>query len=134
MADRRRIALVVDDEPDVRSMVAALLEQDGWDTLEARNGDEALALAAACYPDVIVMDVMMPGKNGFEVYKELRADHRTAHVPVVMLTAINEHELGMHHSAGSMARTLGVDEPCAFIDKPIDAAKLRSALEFIPGG
>ncbi len=129
MEASNRTALVVDDDADVRSMVAALLEQDGWQTIEAGTGEEGLQLAAASLPDLMIMDVMLPGMSGFEAYKALRGDYRTSHIPVIILTAVNEHELGANHDADSVGRMLCTDGPQAFIDKPVDSEQLRSAIE-----
>ena len=95
MSTHPKTILIVDDDPDLRTALAGLLREAGWEVMEGKNGDEAVSLAAFHHPDVILMDVMMPVKDGFAAYKELREDHRTAHIPVVMLTAVNEHELGM---------------------------------------
>ncbi|MGH7539886.1 MAG: response regulator [Gemmatimonadota bacterium] len=79
--------LVVDDEPDVLLLCRLNLQQHGHDVVEASDGRAALRLAREERPDVIVLDLMMPGMTGFEVLEELRSDDRTAQVPVLVLTA-----------------------------------------------
>jgi DNA-binding response OmpR family regulator len=86
-AVRRRRILAVDDEPNIRRLVAETLGRAGYDVATAADGEQALAEVRRRAPDVIVLDVMMPGPDGFQVLRVLKDDPRTADVPVVMLTA-----------------------------------------------
>lgn len=79
--------LICDNEEILRSLVRASLEGSGYALVEARDGDEALELARRTRPDVILLDMMMPGRSGLDVLKELRTDPELRGVPVVMLTA-----------------------------------------------
>ena len=79
--------LVVDDEPDIRSLVVLHLERDGFRCRTATTGPEALREAAARPPALVVLDLMLPGLDGLEVCRRLRADAATAGVPIIMLTA-----------------------------------------------
>ena len=87
MSDHRRQILVVEDEADIRRLVRYNLEQEGYTVLEAADGEEALALARKQRPHLVVLDLMLPGMNGLEVCRVLRAEERTAELPVLMLTA-----------------------------------------------
>jgi two-component system alkaline phosphatase synthesis response regulator PhoP len=87
MSDHRRQILVVEDEADIRRLVRYNLEQEGYTALEAADGEEALALARKQRPHLVVLDLMLPGMNGLEVCRVLRAEERTAKLPVLMLTA-----------------------------------------------
>jgi Response regulators consisting of a CheY-like receiver domain and a winged-helix DNA-binding domain len=78
--------LVCDDEAVLRSLVRASLD-DAYSIVEARDGDEALELAQSRRPDLIVIDMMMPGRTGLEVVAALRADDELADTPVIMLTS-----------------------------------------------
>ena len=82
----RRI-FFADDDPGMRTIVLMNLEAEGFDVSLAADGDEALAEIGRLLPDLIVLDVMMPGRDGFEVLRALKADDRTKGIPVVMLTA-----------------------------------------------
>jgi DNA-binding response OmpR family regulator len=111
----RETALVVDDESDVVDLVRFNLRKAGFDTLEAGSGGEALALARAHHPDLIVLDVMLPEKSGFEVCKELREDPETRHIPVLMLTAkaqVDDRVAGLE---------LGADD---YLTKPFSTREL----------
>jgi two-component system response regulator RpaA len=82
-----RTVLVADDDPDIRAMVALNLELSGYEVTVAENGGVAVDLAKAHLPDVVVLDVMMPVRDGYSVLRELKSDDRTADIPVVLLTA-----------------------------------------------
>jgi DNA-binding response OmpR family regulator len=86
MQQRRRI-LVVDDEPTIREVVSEYLEVEGFEVMRAATGLEALNLAAARPPDLVVLDVMLPGIDGIEVCRRLRA---ASAVPILMLTALTQ--------------------------------------------
>lgn len=126
-------ALIIEDDDDVRAIMCALLESKGWDTAEGTDGDDALARAIREAPDIIILDVMMPIKNGLEALKELRTDPRTGHVPIIMLTAINDFELGLRRDAFSVAQELGVAPPEAFLEKPVNKDHLLSTITDITG-
>jgi DNA-binding response OmpR family regulator len=79
--------LVIDDEAPIRLLCRVNLEAEGMTVLEASDGDTGLETARAERPDVILLDVMMPGRNGWEVAEELLADERTNRIPIVFLTA-----------------------------------------------
>jgi DNA-binding response OmpR family regulator len=79
--------LVIDDEAPIRLLCRVNLEAEGMKVLEASDGDTGLETARSERPDVILLDVMMPGRNGWEVAEELLADDRTSGIPIIFLTA-----------------------------------------------
>jgi two-component system cell cycle response regulator DivK len=90
VSDARRTAariLVVEDDPDNRRIVVKVLAVDGYTTLEAADGESAVALARREHPDAILMDLAMPGVDGWEAARRLKADPATADIPIVALTA-----------------------------------------------
>jgi DNA-binding response OmpR family regulator len=86
--DGRPVALVVDDEPEIRQLVQRTLEAKGYAVETAADGEQALAKADALVPDVILLDAMLPRVHGFEACRRLKASSRTRLIPVVMMTAI----------------------------------------------
>lgn len=84
--------LIAEDSSTVRRLVTARLRADGYDVLEAADGEDAVELARSGQPDLIVLDKVMPKLDGFEVLRILRDDPRTATVPVVMLTERTSEE------------------------------------------
>jgi DNA-binding response OmpR family regulator len=81
------IVLVADDEEDIRMLVTFRLKRAGYDVLEASDGEQALRLATERFPDVAVLDVMMPKLSGFDVLGQLRSNEATSELPVILLTA-----------------------------------------------
>lgn len=129
-----RKALIVDDEADIRLVLGEFLREEGWSVLEAEDGDDALWQAVSNHPDVIILDVMMREReDGFGVYRELRGDRRTEHIPVIFLTAFNELELGIPHTGSTVAERFGVPEPEGFLNKPFDMEEVRAALAAVFG-
>ena len=86
MTDPPRV-LVVDDDRDIRDLVTFKLEQAGYEVRQAEDGLQALEAVREWSPDLVVLDVMMPGLSGVDVTRELRADPATAATPVILLTA-----------------------------------------------
>lgn len=126
-----KTALIIDDEGDVRTVVAGILEQEGWQTLEAANGLEGVHMAVQTIPDLIVLDIIMPVKDGFETFFEVRSEPKTAFIPIIILTGVNEFELGAAHTAESIGAQFNVPPPEAFIEKPINPALLQAAVRHI---
>jgi CheY-like chemotaxis protein len=114
--------LIVDDTPAGRETLRALLALPDYRLELAASGPEALAQAALSMPDLILLDVMMPGMDGFEVCRRLRADPQLAEVPVIMVTALDDRESRL---AGIEA---GADD---FVSKPFDRAELRARVRTI---
>ncbi len=82
--------LVVDDEADIRELVRLNLTREGYEVLDSETGEQALSLSRSKSPDLIVLDLMLPGIDGLEVCKKLKADPKTAQIPIVILTAKGE--------------------------------------------
>jgi diguanylate cyclase (GGDEF)-like protein len=87
-----RTLLVVDDEQSLRGALEFMFTREGYKVLTAANGEEALEMARVHLPDVIILDVMMPGMDGYEVTRRLRAHYRTRHIPILLVTAKGEED------------------------------------------
>jgi two-component system alkaline phosphatase synthesis response regulator PhoP len=115
----QRKVLVIDDEPDLVEMIRMALERM-FEVITAYNGQEGIAKARADRPDVIVLDVMMPEKDGFTACRELKEDPATASIPVIILTGVAEHfGRTKFHRLGGME--IEADD---FIPKPVDPNEL----------
>lgn len=112
--------LVCDNEDVLRDLVRASLGGNGYDLVEARDGDEALALARDTKPDLVLLDVMMPGRSGLDVLAELRADPELAGTRVVMLTARTQA------ADREAAAAAGADR---FLTKPFSPLELAALVE-----
>jgi DNA-binding response OmpR family regulator/DNA-binding CsgD family transcriptional regulator len=86
------VVLLVDDVPDNLSVLHDTLEESGYTVLIATSGETALQRAAQALPDVVLLDAMMPGMDGFEVARQLKANHRLAHIPIIFMTGLTETE------------------------------------------
>ncbi|HEX2572449.1 MAG TPA: response regulator [Polyangia bacterium] len=119
MATRKPLLLIADDDPEILAMLSLRLGKKGYEVVEAADGVQTLRVAREKMPDVVILDVMMPRKNGWEVARELRADPQLHDVGIVMLTAIGE-------KINEMTSPLyGADE---YVDKPFDFADLESRI------
>jgi CheY-like chemotaxis protein len=103
-----------------------------FNIVKASDGESALKNAKARRPDLIILDVMMPNKSGFQVFDELKQDEMTASVPVIMLTGVSG-ETGLKFSGQDMGEYFG-KEPFAFIEKPVDPARVQKAVASALGG
>ncbi|MBT3368827.1 MAG: response regulator, partial [Nitrospina sp.] len=83
---------IVDDDLVNRKLLAAILKKEGYGLLEAKDGEEAVELAFREMPDLILLDIMMPKKDGYEVCAELKGDNRMANVPIIFLSAKTQAE------------------------------------------
>jgi DNA-binding response OmpR family regulator len=107
--------LIVDDQADICQMLTQVLEPDGYETETAISGKRALAAVREHVPDLILLDVSMPGMDGYEVASLLKADPKTASIPIIMVSAL----------AGRGARVIGLDSGAEdFLTKPVDSAEL----------
>lgn len=88
MVDRKRLILVVEDDPDLGDAMVTFLKEEGLDAKLARDGDQAMRMVDDFAPAVMVLDLMMPRRDGFSVLRELRADGRISSLPVIVVTAI----------------------------------------------
>jgi two-component system, OmpR family, phosphate regulon response regulator PhoB len=114
------LVLIADDEEDILQLVRRVLERAGFEVMIARNGMQALELAQTRPPAVAVLDVTMPGLDGLEVVRQLRADAATAAVKVLILTARAQQ------ADIDRATAAGADD---YLAKPFNAAELRERVE-----
>jgi cyclic di-GMP phosphodiesterase len=113
------MVLIVDDEYIGRETLQSVLEGEGYDLEMAENGLQAIEKAKELLPDVILLDVMMPGMTGFEVCRHIRNDPQIAEIPIIILTALDDRESLLN------ALKAGADD---FISKPFDRYELRARL------
>jgi putative two-component system response regulator len=113
------LVLIVDDEYVGRETLQSVLEGEGYELEMAENGLQAIEKAKQLLPDVILLDVMMPGMTGFEVCQRIRSDPQIAEIPIIILTALDDRESLLN------ALKAGADD---FISKPFDRYELRARL------
>ena len=108
--------LVADDQPSARELLRTILSNAGYEVIEAADGNEAVKRATESVPDLILLDIQMPGRDGFNVCKALRTDQRFSNVPIIAMTA------GLMQGERDRAMSAGFSE---FLAKPISVAVLR---------
>jgi len=121
--------LIVDDDPDIVESVTTVLESKNHEVIQAYGGKEGLEKAKKEAPDAIILDVMMPDKDGYEVCKELKSDPEYQNIPILLLTAVVSqipntsytHRMGMETEADD------------YVDKPVEANELLRLVERLLG-
>lgn len=121
--------LIVDDERHNRQLLEVMLANEGFQLQSAAGGEEALAMVAAQIPDLILLDVMMPGIDGYQVATRIKGDPATEHVRIIMLTALDDRNSRMH------GLSTGAE---GYLAKPVNRAELtagvRALLRMTPHG
>jgi two-component system alkaline phosphatase synthesis response regulator PhoP len=120
--------LVIDDDPDVHTVVKKILEPKSYEVISAYDGFEGLSKVVNERPDLIILDVIMPGKHGFDVCHELKTDekyHFFSNIPVLMLTVYPEDREKMHLSMREGMMMEAED----YLQKPVDAQELVNRVE-----
>jgi two-component system alkaline phosphatase synthesis response regulator PhoP len=120
--------LIIDDDPDVHAVVRKILEAKSYKVISAYDGFEGLRKVVDERPDLIILDVIMPGKHGFEVCHELKTDekyHFFSNIPVLMLTVYPEDREKMHLSMREGMMMEAED----YLQKPVDARELVNRVE-----
>ncbi len=111
--------LLIEDEPNIIEAISFILTRDGWTVHTHSDGETANDRITAMPPDIIILDVMLPGKSGYDILRDLRADPRTIHLPVLMLTARGQTR------DRELAEKLGVTR---FMTKPFSNAEVLENL------
>jgi DNA-binding response OmpR family regulator len=124
MADLKYV-LIVDDDPDLVQAVGMNLHSKGLEVGQAYDGVEALDSIKARRPDLVILDVMMPRKNGYEVCNELKNDARYKNIPILMLTAVGSAVSNTTYTHQEGMNLLADD----YIAKPVDLNKLASMVQ-----
>ena len=144
--------LVVDDDENTRRFLSVALEENGFEAITAEDGDDGFKKVEESIPDLILLDVMMPKKTGFSLFKQLRRKDEFKHIPVIMLTGVagilEEEDTAAEgdtfespfdslrdslRTAITKMREEGVVKPERFIDKPIDPEELIEAVTELIG-
>jgi len=119
MADQKRI-LIVDDEQDIRTYLSTLLEDQGFKTVQAKDGEEAMQELLKEMPDVITLDVSMPEKSGVKFFREIKTDERWKSIPVIIVTGVSDD---FKNFISSRHR---IPAPEGFVSKPISPEEILS--------
>lgn len=117
MANENKTVLVIDDEPDTQIYISSLLEDNGFKTVIAKDGDDALKKVNEAMPDLITLDITMPEKSGVRFYRDIKENEALKHIPIIMIT-------GMAKDFEKFISTRKqVPPPEGYLSKPIDQEK-----------
>lgn len=117
--------LLIEDEPNIIEAISFILSRDGWDVDTHANGIDAVDKVIARAPDLVILDVMLPGRSGFDILRDLRAHDITAALPVLMLTARGQTK------DRETAKALGVSR---FMTKPFSNAEVLESVRYLANG
>lgn len=120
--------LIVDDELDMRIFLSTLLETSGYRPITCQNGRDGINKARSTKPDLILLDVMMPGDGGVKMYRALKTDPELASIPVIMITAVGHNSFTHYLNMLNAGLPRPVALPVNYLEKPVDPNALLAAL------
>jgi two-component system, OmpR family, phosphate regulon response regulator PhoB len=129
MEKEKRKILVVDDELDMRVYISTVLETSGYRAIVTKNGREGVEKAMKTEPDLIVLDVMMPGEGGVLMYRTLKTDPKLKKIPVVMLSAVKKEIFFHYLKMLNVKMENNISEPEAYLEKPPDHEDLLKVIK-----
>ncbi len=116
--------LIVDDEPDMRIFISNLLDSDGFSPVTAENKTEGFKKAIEENPKVIILDMMLPGESGIQMYRDLKREKKLKNVPVIMLSTIDRETFFKVHIIRGSHPGKKMMEPDTYLKKPLEAEDL----------
>jgi len=132
MVNSKKI-LVVDDDSDVVLFITTVLKDNGYQTIEAKDGLEGLEMAKAHQPDLILLDLMMPQKSGISLLNDLKEDSNFSTIPVIMVTGVSgETGVDLEAFFETRIKSQGTNssiKPDGYLEKPIDINKLLTLIK-----
>jgi CheY-like chemotaxis protein len=120
----KKLILVIDDEPDVVTYLRTFFENNGYATVTATDGNEALARVKEKKPDLITLDISMPGKSGIKFYREVKGDPNLGDIPVLVITGVTGFGGSSEDFKKFLSSRKQVPPPEGFFGKPLDMDKL----------
>jgi DNA-binding response OmpR family regulator len=120
----RKKILIVDDELDIRIFLCNLLGNCGYEPIDAGDIDEGMQKAEREKPELIILDVTMPKETGIQMYRALKAHEDLKHVPVIMVSTIDQKTFSYYKKFQGMPRYKGFPDPGAYLEKPLEAEEL----------
>jgi CheY-like chemotaxis protein len=127
----QKTAVVIDDEVDLTAYMSAILEENGFSVHVANEATTGEALIREKMPDIVLLDLMMPGRTGIQLFSRIRRDPSTKKIPLVMVTGIKE-KLGIDW--GEIVDQMKVRRPDGFVEKPIEPDRLMSVVRGVLSG
>ncbi len=127
----QRSAVVIDDEDDIVAFLTSILEENDFVVRSANEASSGEDLIRESRPDVVLMDLMMPGRSGIQLFARLRADAALKDLPIIMVSGIKEQ---MNIDWAEISKQMKARKPDAFVEKPIDPEGLVQVIESVLSG
>ena len=121
---KKKTVLIVEDELDMRIFISTLLETSGYQPVMTKNGNEGMRKAKGVCPDLIILDVMMPGEGAVQMYRQLKTHETLCNIPVIMLSAVAEKTFSHYLNMVNARLKDPIPDPDAYIEKPPEAEDL----------
>ena len=121
---KKKTVLIVEDELDMRIFISTLLETSGYQPVMTRDGNEGMRKAKDVIPDLIILDVMMPGEGGVQMYRQLKTHETLCNIPVIMLSAVAKKTFSHYLNMVNARLKDPIPDPDAYIEKPPEAEDL----------
>ncbi|HIC91099.1 MAG TPA: response regulator [Syntrophaceae bacterium] len=125
---KKKKVLAVDDELDMRIYLSTLLENNGYESIVAREGKEGIQMVREKKPHLVILDILMPEESGVKMYRELKTDHNLKDIPVLILSAISKKTFTHSQKVLDEFKGKSVPEPEAYIEKPPDSDELLETI------
>ena len=129
----RKTVLIVEDELDMRIFVSTLLETSGYWPIMTKDGREGFLKAKEIIPDLIILDVMMPGEGGIKMYRQLKTDSLLMNIPVIMLSGVGKKTFEHYLKMLNTRLEDSIPDPSAYLEKPPEAEDLIKMTERLIG-
>ena len=129
----KKTVLIVEDELDMRIFISTLLETSGYRPIMTRDGREGLVKAREISPDLIILDVMMPGEGGVQMYRQLKTDDTLRNIPVILLSGVAKNTFTHYFKMLNTRMECAIPEPSAYLEKPPEAEALIKLTERLIG-
>jgi DNA-binding response OmpR family regulator len=130
---QKKTVLIVEDELDMRIFISTLLETNGYQPVMTRDGNEGMFKAKDICPDLIILDLMMPGEGGVQMYRQLKTDETLCNIPVIMLSAVTKKTFSHYLNMVNVSLKDPIPDPEAYIEKPPEADELLEMTTFLIG-
>jgi len=129
----KKTVLIVEDELDMRIFISTLLETSGYRPIMTRDGSEGMVKAREISPDLIILDVMMPGEGGVQMYRQLKTDDTLMNIPVILLSGVAKNTFTHYLKMLNSGMENRIPEPSAYLEKPPEAEALIKLTERLIG-
>jgi len=129
----KKTVLIVEDELDMRIFISTLLETSGYRPIMTRDGREGMVKAREISPDLIILDVMMPGEGGVQMYRQLKTDDKLRNIPVILLSGVAKNTFTHYLKMLNTRMECAIPEPTAYLEKPPEAEALIKLTERLIG-